>query len=71
MVKKGQLWIQSLQMGWKGKKATNTILTAPRNCLFTTLTLLMENCVGKRPMYLGQRLMYLGQRPFGEKIHPK
>lgn len=30
-------------MGWEVKKAANTTLTASRNGLFTTLTVLMEN----------------------------
>ena len=49
-------------MGWKGKKAINTILTAPRSCRFTTMALLMENCVGKGLMDLGQRPRVLLER---------
>jgi len=51
-------------MGWEVKKAANTTLTASRNGLFTTLTVLMENSTSEGTQVFGGRT----KRPLGEKI---
>lgn len=51
--------------GLECENVINTALTDSRNCLFTTLTLLMKNVLGQGRTYLGE-----GPRDLVEEKNP-